>query len=346
MMAAIGLTVFRLLYFGYPLPNTYYAKVSPSLLYNFFQGSKYFIQYFVSNPIVTVSILAAVLTGVHTALTYVEANFNDDGWLFLPVLAGTGLAVPMITGGDHFSSFRFYQGIYPILLLCLLYCIRFILPRYIQFQFHPSALRRPRHIFAVSLILFVVSVPILYQARDWISSDEVSELSNEFDIAGDGRDTGQFARELFSAADELPAIGVIRAGGIKYTYPGEVIDLMGLNNLLMAHNGGSRRGEKNHAAFEKSTFYQLHPDIVNPEIVFLKDWLFKAADVRTSWDNTVPLKGLYNDPEFLERYVFAGVDRKELQTGRILVGWFDKKFLQELDASGRFVIERYEYTKG
>jgi energy-coupling factor transporter transmembrane protein EcfT len=44
-----GLTVFRLSYFGYPLPNTYYAKVSPSLFYNFSRGIPYFIKYFQSH---------------------------------------------------------------------------------------------------------------------------------------------------------------------------------------------------------------------------------------------------------------------------------------------------------
>jgi arabinofuranosyltransferase len=338
----IILTVFRLSYFGYPLPNTYYAKVSPSLSYNFFQGILYLVKYFVSNPIVSVCILATILAGVHTILKLWEKKLKDDGRLFLPLLAGIGLLVPMITGGDHFSSFRFYQGVYPIVLLCLLYFVISVLPQYIQLQLNPNIVRWPQRIFIYSLALVFASSLVLYQARDWIASEETSGMSNAFVIAQKGREEGEFIREMFNTLPELPSIGVVRAGGIKYTYPGEVIDLMGLNNLLMAHNGGKRLGEKNHAAFEKSTFYQLQPDLLSAEIVSTRNWQYKEMDLKKSWDNTVPLKGLYDDPDFLERYRYA----KIYSTGtgeRALVAWFRNDFLHDLESGGAFVIERYEY---
>ena len=40
-LSNLALTTFRLLYFSYPLPNTYYAKVSPSATYNFSEGLSY-----------------------------------------------------------------------------------------------------------------------------------------------------------------------------------------------------------------------------------------------------------------------------------------------------------------
>ena len=343
-VTVISLTVFRLLYFGYPLPNTYYAKVSPSAVYNLIQGAKYFVQYFVSNPVVSVSIVAAGLAGIHSVLRLIEGKFTNGGLLFLPFLAGAGLAVPLITGGDHFSSFRFYQGIYPILLLCLIYFISAVLPYYGQFQSNPTAPRRSLLVFGSSLGLLFLSGLVLYQIRDWTFSEEMDSMSNEFDIAVQGRETGKFAEEMFTAFPEKPGIGVIRAGGIKYTYPGEVIDLMGLNNVSMAHNGGSRRGEKNHAAFEKSTFYQLQPDVLNPEIVSGEEWQYRAVNLKKSWDNTVPLKGLYDEPDFLDLYVYARVTRKDLKTDRALVGWFEKNFLSSLESTGQFLVERFEYA--
>jgi arabinofuranosyltransferase len=343
LLAIAGLTLFRIVYFGYPLPNTYYAKVSPSFLYNMFQGTKYAVQYFVSNPIVSIAIAAAALNAVNTVLLLMEGKITNDGPLFLPVLAGTGLLLPMVTGGDHFSSFRFYQAVYPILLLCLVHSLWFVLPQYIQIGLTSSVLRRSQAIFAFSLIVLFAAGLVLYQVRDWVASEELSEMSDEFEFAEDGRETGQFVGELFAAEPSLPAIGVIRAGGIKYPYPGQIIDLMGLNNLTMAHNGGERKGEKNHAAFEKATFFQLHPDLINPEIVPVEDRIAKVAELKTSWENTVPLKGLYNEPDFLNVYVYASVQRADLQANKALVGWFEKKYLSQLDASGDFVIERYAY---
>jgi arabinofuranosyltransferase len=342
VVTVIILTVFRLLYFGYPLPNTYYAKVSPSLSYNFSQGILYFSKYFLSNPIVWLCVVAVVLSGVHTILTFMERKSTDDGLLFLPIIASIGLLVPMITGGDHFGSFRFYQGVYPILLLCLLYCLKSVLPRYIQLEFNPNASRWPQLIFVSSLVFLFVSSFVFDQARTWKSFKEISNMSVEFEIAKRSREKGQFIQEMFITLPKLPSIGVIAAGGVKFTYPGEVIDLMGLNNLLMAHNGGGRLGIKNHAAFEKATFYQLQPDIVQPQIVSNEDWQYEMIDLKESWGNIEPLKGLYNDSAFLESYVYAKIGKKETETGEALVGWVKKNFLNDLDASDYFVIERYE----
>jgi hypothetical protein len=167
-------------------------------------------------------------------------------------------------------------------------------------------------------------------------------MGQEFKFAEDGREQGQFMEDLFAGLPELPKLGVVRAGGLKYTYSGEVIDLMGLNNLSMAHNGGKRVGRKNHAAFEKSTFYQLQPDVVSAEMVSISEWHYEAVVLRKSWDNMVALKGLYNDVAFQESYVYAKIDRQG--SNKSLVGWFQKDFLNELDASGYFVIERFEYS--
>jgi hypothetical protein len=343
VISVIALTLFRSLYFGYPLPNTYYAKVSPSLLYNITQGAIYFVKYFTSSPLVSLSIVAAILTGMHVLLTFVEKRSVEDGLSFLPVVAGIGLIIPMVTGGDHFSSFRFYQSIYPILLLCLFYFIRAVLPHYVQLHLNPAILRRPQLIFLSSLgVLFVFSI-ILYQARDWLSSEETDRMKQEFQFAQDGREQGQIMEDLFSGLSELPTLGVVRAGGVKYTYSGEVVDLMGLNNLSMAHNGGKRIGRKNHAAFEKSTFYQLQPDVVSAEIVSGDEWHYEAVVLRKSWENSVALKGLYDDAAFQELYVYAVIDRKGAGSNKSLVGWFQKDLLSELDGSGYFIIERYPY---
>jgi hypothetical protein len=168
-------------------------------------------------------------------------------------------------------------------------------------------------------------------------------MEQEFEFAKDGRQQGQFMEDLFAGLSEPPKLGVVRAGGIKYTYTGEVVDLMGLNNLSMAHNGGKRVGRKNHAAFEKSTFYQLQPDMVSTEIVSKNEWHYEAVVLRKSWDNTVALKGLYDDAAFQELYVYAKIDREGTGSNMSLVGWFRKDFLSELAGSGYFVIERYPY---
>jgi len=60
-----------------------------------------------------------------------------------------------------------------------------------------------------------------------------------------------------------PSIGRILAGGYAFFYEGPTVDLMGLNNTLMAHANGLKEGLKNHASFDKPTFYKLRPDFVD-----------------------------------------------------------------------------------
>ena len=103
----LGLTIFRLAYFGFPLPNTFYAKVSPSLLYNLTEGSKYLGRYFVSHPIVTTGIISVLLGTAHILRKIAAQESIDDGREFIPALAAVGLLVPVLTGGDHFGSYRF-----------------------------------------------------------------------------------------------------------------------------------------------------------------------------------------------------------------------------------------------
>ena len=79
---------------------------------------------------------------------------------------------------------------------------------------------------------------------------------------------------------------MITAGGIKYKYDGDVIDLMGLNNLHVAHNAGRRIGLKNHAAFEKQSLYDLQPAIVAPLLVNPEAWRYSHRRQSTSRSRT------------------------------------------------------------
>jgi arabinofuranosyltransferase len=48
----LALVAFRVKYFGYPFPNTYYAEVSPNLMYDLRNGAYYLFRYLFSNPAV------------------------------------------------------------------------------------------------------------------------------------------------------------------------------------------------------------------------------------------------------------------------------------------------------
>ena len=332
---------FRFQYFGYLLPNTYYAKVSPSLTYDLQQGAIYLSKYIISDPIVLISVIAVTVSGLHTIAGIFSRQIPNDGSFFLPIIAGTGLLEPLITGGDHFGSFRVYQNIYPIEILCLLYFINRILPKYIKRSESPKWAQLQSKVFTFGPTLLLALVFLSSQIYMWNSIKP--EMDIEFNVADYGRKNGALIQKLFSPLPELPSLGVVTSGGIKYSYNGEIVDLMGLNNTLMAHNHGDRKGIKNHAAFDIPTFYELQPDIVWPRTVIENNWGYSESEIKESWENKEGLKGLFDQPHFLEIYSYAKVSG-ETNNGYALVGWFKKDFLEHLTTSTDLHVEKYIYS--
>ncbi len=106
------LTSFRLWYFGFLLPNTFYAKVSPSLIYNLTNGLGYLFE-FISASLVNG--LAVVLVLVYFFLKLfgvrVSGQRHAEDFVEPPYRYAAGfvlllLFLPVLTGGDHFAMSR------------------------------------------------------------------------------------------------------------------------------------------------------------------------------------------------------------------------------------------------
>ena len=325
-MATVALlTAFRLSYFGYPLPNTFYAKVSPSLSYGLKEGFAYLSSYVRSGVVIQACVLALCVSTAHV----LTVGLKDRRTLALTVLTFAGLAMPVIVGGDHFGGFRFYQSVFPLLILTLLNCLRFIVPGYIDAPANPLLRRTvPLGGAAVLGAWFVIA-----QTLAWTDATERAGLLAEFEIAARGRETGRTMAALFAGDEHLPSVATITVGGMKYAYPGEVADLMGLNNTRMAHNGGARVGYRSHAAFEKRTFFELRPTMLVPHSQFTGEQAWK----RTPFVDGV-LKGLLDDQQFREMYRLAGVRRTTPRGVSSVVAWYDIGFLETLARSKQYEI--------
>lgn len=333
----VALTAFRLSYFGYPFPNTYYAKVSPVLTYNIEQGAIYLAKYFLSDVIVTLSMIAIFVAALQTLLIFFQKRIPDEGSLYLPLIAAAGVLVPVLVGGDHFGSFRMYQNVYPIEVLALLSFVH-----QLCYKRRQSAQRVPGIPRCFNVVILFILVLGLVQNQLSIWNSISSEIGVEFKVADYGRKSGAFIQQLFAPLAQLPSMGVVTSGGIKYSYSGNIIDLLGLNNTLMAHNHGSRVGQKDHAAFDIPTFHRLKPDIVCPLTVDETQWQYSERDLKESWENTIGLKGLYDDAQFQALYTYAKVDSKS--AGKYgLVGWFKNDLLKRLQAGNDFHVEEYNY---
>lgn len=229
---ALALLVgFRLAYFGYPVPNTYYAKVSPNFFANVWDGLGYFLGYLVSVPAVTVVFVVLAMVPA-----FRKKRLSAPVLMLLCLLPGLG--IPVLVGGDHFGAFRFYQPIWP--LLCLL-----------------AANHWPR-----TPGWFRSVLPAVLLVLGWGSFPFTANLAHEFRIAREGRATGKALNAMFADQGELPTVAAITAGGFKYGYDGVLLDVLGLNSTEMAHAPGDRDGFKNHTSFNRAVFYRWQPDIL------------------------------------------------------------------------------------
>jgi hypothetical protein len=264
-LSVFALTVFRLTYFGYPVPNTFYAKVSMSLTDNIKTAFFYFYDTLRHTTWIPFALLVICLLHFGLRKYYIQWRSNSIIIsLVLIILFFTGY--PFLSGGDHFKYARFFQPVFPqiALLFLLLFGCRI-------------NLKRPLTVALVTLVLIFLNLNstdetslrdsglqaangYIHKLRlDIVSS---SELQSEFDIAVNGRRLAGHMNTVMKDCDSLPSFGVVAAGGIGYIYNGRLVDLMGLNNPEMAHADKVKsKGVKNHGSFNKKVFYRQQVDI-------------------------------------------------------------------------------------
>jgi len=311
------LTTFRYLYFGYPFPNTYYAKVSDSVVSNLTSGGQYVYEFFSSSLVGVFAVLTSIVGIFYFAFKKLSSELAEaeqseflikhKSFIFLSLLTCSYLVVLVLAGGDHFNLFRMMQPIWPIMVLVLilgLFRIGVLLP----------SISKP--LFSALLILFLIlSESLSFRAStSWISAmqNNASPILHEFEISKSGRLLGLSLNQTFGEMSRLPNIGSITAGGISRTYEGTIFDLMGLNNAEMAHESNSRNGFRNHAIFDKEIFLDWPVDILlsSPQ----------------GWGMEVALKGIVGDERFATMFDYGCVSNQSFLKSEVC-GFFSKEFL-------------------
>ena len=326
-----GLFAFRIWYFGYPFPNTYYAKVSPDRAYNLIEGAKYSVRFHLSHwlvPVLTLVIILgvwklslAVLRRIRFSDSNISAHRASEipvGLISLVLLVG-GI-IPVLVGGDHFQFFRFYQVVWPMLPLPFLMLAGPILAERINLSLRLK-----------TLLLLLVTGLLLVSPRDsWFDIGPGHRIRSEFNIVKRDRALGDILNFSFAKA-ERPSIGVVAAGAIALAYKGKVVDMMGLNNLDMAHAEGNRKGRKNHAAFNKDVLLRQSPEILTPFIVESVEILATAHKEQLVHGKEHPdgdvLKGLRSEQRFLDIYQLGAL---RILDGKLLGGWFHRDYIESL----------------
>lgn len=331
-----GLTGFREIYFGYPLPNTFYAKVSSSTSVTFgygYAGFKLFLRLF------GLFFILPFCAGLAWVSYSFIAGKQKRGRLFwfstlTTVFIAAGLAMPVAEGGDHFAASRMFQYVYPLLGMSL---------------FVPLlASSKSRNLSFDGLYLVCVGVMIAFTSgATWTTFRLVNlptgpgirlnringslGMRASFALADQGRLWGSEMNRVFDGA--LPSIGIAAAGGVAYIYHGISYDLMGLNDTRMAHANKFKTGPKDHGSFNAGIFYHLKPDVLMPVPASQDTKIDLQAQKLVNYDpqnfeNQI-YKGLFQQSLFRSLYVLAAVSNPA-DPHEIVSGYFRKTYLNNI----------------
>ena len=359
-LAAAGLIIWRLAYFGYPLPNTYYATAGESIVERLHAGFDYFSDFAVANPVVPVALAAGVITTSVSYKRYRAAANPTARSLFgaqagLLALMAAGCAIPILEGGDRFGFWRMFQ---PVVLLT---AIQGALTA-VAVATTPAPRARAR----ATMVCIVTILLALVPWRHWLVLNELEYPAPvmakgiwytpqvEISIADDMRRIGgAFARTF---PDRKPTVGVIVAGGFAFAYDGPTIDLMGHNHVAMAHAPGPRSGARGEMAFSHAVFNALAPDVIllsrwSPErdwfalpmmsgdydrpAHLIQDYFPKRAASMRIFDYGV-MKGLLFRSEAGKRYAWASV--RPTGGARWMHAVFNREYLKRLEERGYEVV--------
>ncbi|MEO6932520.1 MAG: hypothetical protein ABI151_12885, partial [Chitinophagaceae bacterium] len=117
-----ALVAWRISYFGFPFPNTYYAKVSASKKDNITGGLKYVFTFFNFYPQTIAIIVLLAFFGWFIFKKWkkrTELSGDEKMLGVLIIIIFCGLSLPLATGGDHFMFSRFYQPLLPLMCLAV-----------------------------------------------------------------------------------------------------------------------------------------------------------------------------------------------------------------------------------
>lgn len=289
-----AITAWRMAYFGFPLPNTYYAKVSSDRIQNLIAGATYLYKCTRDVPMIALVLVLPLLA----LLPRSRSVLRMPDWLrtVLCCTALTTLATVFVTGGDHFRYARFIQPVMPVLLAGLLVVVAGHWPR-------------PRWLSAIALLALLAATPHRAAVPCTSAGFRKSAIAHEWELAIRGQENSARLNELFATLEALPTQAVVTAGGQGFSYRGTTIDLMGLNSVAMAHAERRKGAYKNHGSFHLPTMLRLQPDLVWIEGRFLgvqdpveEPWLIGRfhEDV---------LGKAHRQPEFLQAYELASIER-------------------------------------
>ncbi|MCH8025691.1 MAG: hypothetical protein IH866_02745, partial [Chloroflexi bacterium] len=270
--------LWRYTYYDYLLPNTFYAKVGPSAaLFN--RGLEY-----VYDGGLRVHLLPMF---VGTAILLTRPKLRHDA-VYLMVLCGTMVTAVVFEGGDFIGRTRFLAPVLPLIFLGGLAGFALLLKN--------LAPRPATAALIATVALGLGGLTLLQDAHDPRLAPSLAfwrESHRERQLLGTW---------ITENTPEDYTIGAFAVGAVGYYAERDVLDLLGINNTVIAHTDVPDMGE-GVAGHEKYNVDYVFAE--QPEIIVVTDGephlVAQGAIVNTN--PLVPAyKAIFSDPRLLETY--------------------------------------------
>ncbi|KPL18010.1 MAG: hypothetical protein AMJ92_10055 [candidate division Zixibacteria bacterium SM23_81] len=224
--------MWRYSYYGYLLPNTFYAKAGMSIdLVT--RGLKYAFRFSIPAFLLIISSLASAS----------RKWLSRYGSLFiLPLVAATYTMYIILVGGDCMPAFRFFAPIAP--LLCLV-----------------SAMSISLLIRKKLAALLIVTVFVLYNIAQMRIDSEIYGHIIHDKVALHGKEVGLWFRKHTSPQ---AVIATNTAGSVPFFAKLKTIDMLGMNDNRIAHRqiSGMGKGWAGHEKGDGAYVLSRSPDYI------------------------------------------------------------------------------------
>lgn len=215
------LLIFRLIYYGYPFPNTFYAKSGTSIDY-FSAGIQYFFEFASSN------LLFGIVLIIPLFLLIKNNNREKFGLIYSIVIIYT--LYIMFIGGDVLPVFRFFIPILPfifVLFVLSISTLKEVLATKLTSEYKP--------ILNFGVFLIVAAVGTFNHFSIYKTVEEKSNL--EKNLIDKMIISAEWFKDLNDESDKTISIAATTIGALSY-YSGEtrIIDMLGLTDEEIAHN--------------------------------------------------------------------------------------------------------------
>ncbi len=257
--------LWRFSYYGYPLPNTFYAKVGGSSTAKYFRGIKYLREYLrLYGFFVFIPPLLLLLRRPRTV------------WIdYFALLVGGYLVYLVYVGGDGLAFFRFVAYIAPLLYVLVQEGLADLYRRAEQMRFFPQGVKT-----AVVVVVFVsigftmreTVVPMLFKSRaSWYEPHSQLSFPGGSSHSYLWFDNYFVDRQAIAAnwiqANSPPGsvVASTPAGSIAYHLTDhKVIDMLGLNDEHIAHVEVTKmgRGRAGHEKGDGNYVLSRAPDYI------------------------------------------------------------------------------------